>query len=177
MTDHRPPSQPPVDPALFRAAMRLPATSVTIIATGRGDDRAGLTASAVCSLSDAPPMILACINRRSPALELIRRNGAFSANFLASHQPDMAELFAGRTGVYGADRFASGGWETGVTGMPVLPAALASFDCLLEAEHDSPTHAILIGRVAGILQNAAQPALIYSVGAFGRPAGLAQPAL
>lgn len=165
--------QLPVDAASFRAAMRLPATSVTVIATGRGEDRHGLTASAVCSLSDAPPMILVCINLNSFALPFIRNTGAFSANFLTETQAHLAERFAGRTKVYGNDRFMGGNWQTLSTGVPVLSDALTSFDCLLEHEYESATHAILIGRVQSILHDDSARSLVYSAGVFGVPLQLA----
>ena len=163
---------PPPDATSFRAAMRLPATSVTVLAAGSGAERNGLTASAVCSLSDAPPMILACVNLNSAALPLIRETGCFSANFLTDAQSHVAERFAGRTRVYGADRFAEGDWQALATGAPVLMDALAVFDCSLEREHDSPTHAILIGRVMGMIRNDDRRSLVYSAGAFAYPAEL-----
>jgi len=166
----------PVDAQRFRAAMRLPATPVTVIATGTGEARAGLTASAVCSLSDQPPMILACVNRNSPVLAEIRRNGSFSANFLSDAQSGVAERFAGRTKIYGAARFAEGPWIGLATGAPVLADALASFDCWLEGEHDSATHAILIGKVAAIRHDEAARSLVYSAGTFGAAVGLAMSA-
>lgn len=163
---------PPPDATSFRAAMRLPATSVTVLAAGSGATRNGLTASAVCSLSDAPPMILACVNLSSAALPLIRQTGCFSVNFLTDAQSHVAERFAGRTRVYGADRFTEGDWQTLATGAPVLMDALAVFDCQLEREHDSPTHAILIGRVMGMVRNDDSRSLVYSAGSFAYPAEL-----
>lgn len=156
----------PVDSAQFRAAMRLPATPVTVLATGLRGARTGLTASAVCSLSDSPPMILACVNLGSHALPAIRENRGFSANFLTSAQASVAEAFAGRTGLYGEDRF-DPDWITGTTGLPLLSTALASFDCEMTEEYDSPTHAILIGRVVGLMRNDTERALVYSSGQFG----------
>ncbi|UIK08191.1 flavin reductase family protein [Neorhizobium galegae] len=156
-----------IDPASFRAAMRLPATSVTVLATGKDTERNGLTVSAVCSLSDSPPMILACVNLNSHALPAIRANGAFSANFLTEAQSHIAERFAGRDKVYGAARFSFGDWGSLTTGVPVLRDALTAFDCTLEQEYESPTHAILIGKVRGIIRNGAMRSLIYSDGAFG----------
>lgn len=153
----------------FRAAMRLPATSVTIIAAGQESGRVGLTVSAVCSLSDNPPTVLACVNLRSWALPTIREARCFSVNFLSALQPSIAEHFAGRTGVHGAARFASGRWATLSTGAPTLSDALAVFDCELEHEHESTTHTILIGRVQAIQRNSAARPLIYASGAFGSP--------
>lgn len=156
-----------IDSASFRAAMRLPATSVTVLATGTDSERNGLTVSAVCSLSDSPPMLLACVNLNSYGLPLIRKTGVFSANFLTEAQSHIAERFAGRDKVYGAARFSLGDWGTLTTGAPVLRDALSVFDCTLEREYESPTHAILIGRVRGIIRNETYRGLIYSVGTFG----------
>ncbi|TMV80975.1 flavin reductase family protein [Thioclava sp. BHET1] len=163
-----------LDATLFRAAMRLPATSVTVIATGEGDGRGGLTASAVCSLSDQPPMILACVHQRSPVLDQIRANGCFSANFLTTGQSALARRFAGQTKVYGAARFDMGDWGALATGAPVLLSALSVFDCWLEAEHSSPTHAILIGRVAALRHNDRAQSLVYSAGVFAVPGVLSE---
>jgi Conserved protein/domain typically associated with flavoprotein oxygenases, DIM6/NTAB family len=164
-----------VDAMQFRMAMRLPATAVTVIATGTDDDRNGLTASAVCSLSDSPPMILACVNLKNSALSTIRARKAFSANFLTAQQASVAELFAGRTRIYGAMRFSEGAWTTLFTGVPVLSNALAAFDCVLECEYESPTHAMLVGRVMSVLQNSDSPELVYRRGEFCRSVPLPMP--
>jgi flavin reductase (DIM6/NTAB) family NADH-FMN oxidoreductase RutF len=156
-----------VEASDFKLAMRLPATSVTVIAAGAGSDRNGLTVSAVCSLSDQPPMLLACVNLKSTALPIIRQRGAFSANFLTQEQSAIAERFAGRDRIYGAERFSLGEWDTLATGAPILRTALSAFDCELDREYDSPTHAILIGRVRGIIRNEASRCLVYSAGVFG----------
>ncbi|WP_342364175.1 flavin reductase family protein [Terrarubrum flagellatum] len=162
-----------VDSQTFRAAMKTVATPVTVIATGEAGMRYGITASSVCSLSDQPPMILACINRNSAILPYIRANGCFSANFLAEAQSALAERFAGITKVYGPERFDFGSWGRLVTGAPVLEDALSVFDCSLDCEHDSPTHAVLIGRVEAIRQGAISRALVYARGRFSFPEPLA----
>lgn len=153
----------------FRAAMRLPATAVTVIAAGEEESRVGVTVSAVCSLSDNPPMILACVNLRSWALSTIRETRSFSVNFLSTAQPSIAECFAGRTGIHGVARFADAKWDRLSTGAPTLSDALAVFDCKLEHEHESSTHAILIGRVQAIRRNGAAQPLVYAGGAFSSP--------
>lgn len=160
----------PIDAQIFRAAMKKVATPVTIIATGNGDVRHGMTASAVCSLSDQPPMILACVNRNSTILPHLRANGCFSANFLDECQVELAQCFAGMTKMYGSDRFNLGTWTTLATGAPILGDTLSTFDCRLECEYDSPTHAVLVGRVEAIANEGSTRALIYAGGRFGLPA-------
>lgn len=159
-----------VDALTFRAAMKKVATPVTIIATGTGDLRHGITASAVCSLSDQPPMVLVCVNLNSTILPHIRANRSFSANFLDEEQSALAQHFAGMTKVYGPERFQFGNWRSLATGSPVLEDALTVFDCSLECEYESPTHAVLVGRVEAIMQDRTSRALVYAGGQFSFPA-------
>lgn len=136
-----------MDGASYRALMRHQAGAVTVIATGDVGARAGLTATAVSSLSDDPPTILCCVGRKTGAHDVIERAGVFSVNLLASDQQSVAERFAGRHGVSGEDRFTGLNWRKLATGAPVLSDALASLDCTLLEQHGFTTHSIFIGRV------------------------------
>lgn len=157
---------PPEDPGLlFREAMRRPANAVAVIAAACGERRAGLTATAVCSLSDAPPSVLVCVNRRSPALETILAAKRFSLNYLTEAQAELAALFAGRSGRFGAEKFDPETWAHG-SGAPMLKGALAAFDCSLERLVDHATHAILIGNVERLAVAEAPGGLVYSAGGF-----------
>ena len=150
-----------IEGATYRAIMRHQAGAVAVIAVGEAGTRRGLTATAVCSLSDDPPTILACIRRTASAHDEIGRVGAFSVNLLASDQQEIAALFSGRTGVQGEDRF-QGEWMTMVTGAPVLPNALATLDCRVSEQHSFATHTIFIGSVLdGQVRGEAQPLLYF----------------
>lgn len=136
-----------MDGALYRAIMRHQAGAVSVIAVGKPGTRNGLTATAVCSLSDEPPTILACIRRTARTHDAINRLGVFSVNLLAADQQEIAELFSGTRGVSGEDRFKAADWTTLVTGSPILCGSLASLDCSLEEQHAFATHSIFIGSV------------------------------
>ncbi len=57
-----------MEPGDFRKAMRHCAGAVALVTVGREDGgRTGLTATAVCSLSDDPPSLLVCVNRNASA--------------------------------------------------------------------------------------------------------------
>ena len=157
-----------LDSASFRFSMRHPANSVTIVASGRNETKAGLTATAVCSLSDEPPSLLVCVNQKSHALATIRDTGIFSVNFLHADQTDIAGIFAGRTDLRGAARFEEGKWTTLKTGAPVLSRCLVAFDCYLDQQIDYATHTILIGHVASTAHSGDKDALIYADGEFMR---------
>jgi flavin reductase (DIM6/NTAB) family NADH-FMN oxidoreductase RutF len=149
------------DAEAFRDAMAQVASAVHIVTTAGVSGRAGLTATAIASVSDAPPMVLACIEARSRTLAAIRANGVFCVNTLPGDEVDLAEIFASRRGIDGEARFATRDWSTLATGAPVLEGAVASFDCRLVATHEAASHRILIGEVVGLGAGAASSGLIY----------------
>lgn len=154
--------------AEYRGLMRQVAGAVSIITAGRPGERRGLTATAVCSLSDNPPTLLACVNRRAGAHDLILAEGAFAVNVLASGQRDVAVHFSGKTNVRGEARFSAGNWGRLATGAPVLRGVLAAFDCELVEHKAVATHTIFIGRVvSGCCSDGAVP-LIYLRGMYHR---------
>jgi flavin reductase (DIM6/NTAB) family NADH-FMN oxidoreductase RutF len=57
--------------------------------------------------------------------------------------------------------------ETGAHDVPILPQALARFDCLQVATHDGGDHLIIVGRVLRASARDGQP-LIFSQGGYGR---------
>src|SRR5438046_10592837 len=96
------------DPVLFREAMSRLGAAVHVITTAGPGGKAGTTATAVCSVSDAPPTLLMCLNRRSQTNPIMTENGVFCVNTLGAANADIANIFAGRTGVSGSERFGSG---------------------------------------------------------------------
>ena len=157
-----------VDRDDFVGAMGRAATGVSIITTDGRLGRWGLTVSAVTSVSADPPMLLACVNRRSPLSEAVTANSVFAVNLLESAQTHLADAFAGRPreGEEGYD-FNLAQWSKAVTGAPCLEAAVASFDCVLQSFHDAGSHRIFIGRVLSTKSNEGEP-LIYSARQYGR---------
>lgn len=157
-----------MDKDTFRAAMRQVAGAVTVVTTRALDgEPRGVTATAVCSLTVDPPSVIACINRDTWVGQIAPESGKFCVNVLAKTQQPVAETFAGRSALSGAQRFQIGDWQDSETGAPVLDGAIASFDCDLEQAVDFATHVILIGRVRKTLSDNpdAEP-LVYVGGAF-----------
>ncbi|MDX2308188.1 MAG: flavin reductase family protein [Hyphomicrobium sp.] len=151
-----------MDSVSYRALMRHQAGAVTVIAAGPAGARAGLTATAFSSLSDKPPTVLVCVQRRASAHDVIVAMGAFSVNILSSGHEHVAERFAGRDGSKGEARFETFQWSTLKTGAPILDGALASLDCQLEDEHTFATHSIFIGRVVdGRFREDGKPLLYF----------------
>lgn len=131
----------------FVEAMAHVAGPVAIITTGSLEDPKGLTASATCSLSADPPSLIVCVNKTATAHDTIIAQQRFAANFLASHQHELAMLFTQKD----LDRFATCAWTTLSTGSPILEAALVAFDCRVQAVFDGFSHSIIVGAVEAIL--------------------------
>src|ERR1700704_788173 len=118
-----------VEPGIFREAMSRLGAAVHVITTAGPGGKAGATATAVCSVSDAPPTLMMCLNRRSQTNPVVLENGVFCINTLGATGAEIADIFAGRTGVQGADRFTTGEWTMLTTGSPILVSAVIAFDC------------------------------------------------
>ncbi len=146
-------SAPPVagvDPARFRDAMSRVAAAVHIVATGGPAGLAGITATAVTSITVEPPMMLFCINKTSPSAARLIENGVFCINTLApSHEP-LSNIFAGRGDQRLDERFTTGEWTKLTTGAPALKGAVAAFDCRLVEAKEVSTHFIIIGAVEAV---------------------------
>ena len=151
----------------FIAAMGLAATGVSVVTTEGEAGRFGLTVSAISSVSADPPLILACVNRKSPAVAALDANGVSAVNLLAAHNLAYAETFAGRPREGRPFDFSNHNWETGKTGLPIVTDATAVFECALEASHDAGSHRIFIGRVLVAHKGSAEP-LVYCNRAFRR---------
>jgi len=162
-----PSDHPPADCAEgFRLAMRQLAGGVSLVTTGRGADRNGLTATSVTSLSMQPASLLVCINRDCSVLPVLRDHGAFGVNLLGAAHRELADRFAGRHGLRGAERYAGVDWIELVTGAPLLADALAAIDCTVDSVIDWHSHALVIGRVAAVHLGGGPQALVYWRGQY-----------
>jgi flavin reductase len=155
-----------VDPVAFREAMSRLGAAVHVITTAGPAGKAGTTATAVCSVTDAPPTLLVCLNRRSQTNPVVLQNGVFCINTLGHSGAAIADLFAGRTGVQGADRFATGEWSVLATGSPVLATAAVAFDCRIIEVHAVGSHNVLFGAVEMVRLGPAGPVLVYHERAY-----------
>lgn len=157
----------PVAAAAFVEGMRGAVTGVNIVTTDGAAGRFGVTVSAFSSVSAEPPMVLVCINQRSPVSDALARNKCFAVNVLSTMQQNLADSFAGSPGRWTPYDFDLARWNASITGAPVLSGAVAGFDCALATTVDAGTHRIFIGRVVGVATAARDP-LLYSDRMYGR---------
>jgi len=150
----------------FRGAMRQLTGGVSVITAGRGKDISGMTVTSVSSLSVDPPALIVSVNRNASSWPLLKRYGFFGVNILTSDQIDIAERFAGKDGLKGAERFAGAEWITRASGVPLLVGALAAIECEVEEIVERHSHAILIGRVLDLQLSTRTAALAYWQGQY-----------
>ena len=154
------------DPKIFREAMSRLGAAVHVITTAGRGGKTGATATAVCSVSDTPPTLLMCLNRRSQTNPVVVENGVFCINTLGAAHAEFADIFAGRTGVLGSDRFSSGDWTVLTTGSPVLASAVIAFDCRIVELRAVASHNVFFGAVETVRLGPAGPALVYHERAY-----------
>ena len=158
----------------FLEAMADAATGVTLVTTDGPAGRFGVTVSAFASVSADPPMLLACINRKSPAAAAITANGGFCVNVLTAAQSFLADVFAGRSERFAPYDFGCADWRRAEGGWRLVDS-VASFVCALDREISAGSHQVLIGRVLATHRNAPADtsSLVYSRRAYS----IAQPIL
>lgn len=156
------------DPAGFRRVLGRFTTGVTVVTTCDAERRpAGLTVNAFASVSLDPPLVLACVDRRSETHDLIAGSGIFAVNILARGQEAIARRFADDAREL---RFEGIAWRTEQTGAPVFDEVLAWIDCRVHAAVPAGDHTIYIGEVRAADARDGDPLVFYtrSYGRFTR---------
>lgn len=155
-----------MDASEFRRVMGHFTTGVCVVTT-RDPSGApcGLTASAVCSVSLEPTLILVCVERGANSHDCIRASGAFAVSVLEQDRGEtLSRHFAGADAERKFDGIAH---RAESTGAPVLEAALAWLDCRVTQEVAAGDHTIFIGEVLAADAREGSP-LLYYRGGYGR---------
>ncbi len=157
---------PTVNPTLtdhFRQAMRSVASPVFLVTTRGPDGKAGMTATAVCSLSFDPVSVLICVNRSNTFIKALEASGKFALNVLSRDDEAVAKAFGSPGGHQ--QRFAFGDWYD-LDGMPALRSSLSTIVCDVANQMDYGSHRVFVGQVAQVDNREAKPELLYCQGAF-----------
>jgi flavin reductase (DIM6/NTAB) family NADH-FMN oxidoreductase RutF len=172
---------PQVDPERYRELIGRFATGVTVVTTffrepyegaagpaDAGDRGAefhpwGTTVNAFSGLSLDPPLVLVCIGRGRKIHPVIARTGRFAVNILGEDGQDLSDCFAGAPSSFPRSAFCNAPYRIGITGVPILEAAIAHLECTLERSIDAGDHTIYVGRVVdvGAREDAALPLLYF----------------
>ncbi|MGI9319011.1 MAG: LysR substrate-binding domain-containing protein [bacterium] len=153
----------------FLGGMSHAACTVNVVTTDGEAGKAGVTVSAMSSVSaDTPkPTLLVCVHHMSPAAEKILANGVFCVNVLRDDQSYISDTFAGRFKNQVEDKFECADWTTQTTGAPRVVDPLVSFDCRILSSDMVGTHYVLFGEVEDIFVAESGSPLIYAKRAYG----------
>jgi flavin reductase (DIM6/NTAB) family NADH-FMN oxidoreductase RutF len=131
-------------PGDFRKALGVFPTGVAIISARRPDGQLlGMTVSSFNSVSLDPPLVLFSVARTAASFAAWEACTHYGINVLARSQDDLSTRFAKSQG----DKWALVRPIDGENGVPLIPGALANFECARHGVHDGGDHAIFIGRV------------------------------
>lgn len=166
----RPPRQPVVGNAEFRAAMAGMASTVGVVTARRGDEQIGRTVTSMLSLSMSPPTILVSIDIMSRLADLIARTGGFSLALLAEDQADVADAFAGRVEPH--ERFNAGQWQQWPSGHPMLLGAVTALDCDVIGSIETGTHVLFAGAIIETASTSGRAPLLWQRQRYRRLEGL-----
>ena len=149
-----------IDPSLFRSVLGRFASGVTVLTIRAGNEDHGMTASAFCSVSLSPPLVLACIDQAASMMEPLRSAEHLGISMLSEDQEELSRRFAEIEG----NRFEGVGFRRGNTGVALLDGALAHLECRIVARHPAGDHVIYIGEVLDANTFDARPLIYYRSG-------------
>ena len=122
-----------------------------ILTAASGDRLNGQCLDALMQVTNAPPRIAIGVNKGSLTHEMIAETGQFVVNVLDREDqrcPEVIKHFgfqSGRT----VDKFEDIAYELGPIGIPILPNAVAFYEChvLSEMTLDLETHSLFVAEV------------------------------
>lgn len=129
--------------AAFRDVIRHLASGVTIITSSSKGEPVGMTATAVCSVSATPPMLLVSLTTASHTAQGVMETGAFAVHLLPHSGRKHAEQFASRDLHFQGVKYTL----TSDKKVPVLTDVLGWFLCQVEQSLSVADHVIFVGRV------------------------------
>ena len=157
--------------AQFLQGMSAAACTVSVVTTDGAHGRAGVTVSAMSSVSadGAAPTLLVCVHSLSPAAKTIIANGTFCVNVLRDDQSFISDTFAGRLKPPSGNKFDCAKWQPMATGSPRVSDTLTAFDCKVQSAQQVGTHFVFIGEVQEIYVSSGGSPLIFANRAYGSP--------
>ena len=136
-----------LSPAALRRTLSHFAAGVTVVTTSWQGVAHAMTATAFCSVSLDPPLVLVCVGHASRFHAAVTGSGMWAVSMLAAGQEPLARRFAHR----GRDLLTQfDGVETEpapVSGAPILAGALTWLDCRTVDQHGAGDHTIVVGEV------------------------------
>jgi flavin reductase (DIM6/NTAB) family NADH-FMN oxidoreductase RutF len=117
-----------------------------VIGSRAGDEYNGMTANWVTQISFDPTLVAIAIQNDSKTRELIEKGKAFSINIIAAGDKALLTRFIKHQRRVG-NKLGEDDIEVGVTGAPILKAALSFVECRIVSQQTPGDHTLFIGEV------------------------------
>jgi flavin reductase ActVB len=146
----------------FREAMSHLAATVVMVTTTVDGRPWGLTISACCSVSAAPPTLLISLGSHTVSAKVIAEHGAFGLSVLGQHGIDAARAGAAPGAPKFVERFCRPAeLADGAARWPVVRGAVAHLDCHVARTVDAGDHTVFFGEVDDVVLSVGSPPLLY----------------
>ena len=131
----------------LQQVMRQFSSGVTVVTALRQGVKHAMTATAICSVSLVPPLILVCVSRSSRFHEAVTVAEAWCVSLLSADQERVARHFAnkGRDLLSQFDQVPH--TPSPLSGTPLIDGALAWMECVTYAQYDGGDHTIMVGEL------------------------------
>ena len=163
------PAPPPVDPVEFRRLMARWPTGVSVVTTRWQGVDAGLTVSALVSVSLAPPSLLVSLTLDADTTPLLERSRIFGVSALAADQRAVSERFAQT--IPPPEKFRDLPIHRGPGDVPLLDGGLAAWVCRVVAWVPQYDHVLVIGEVVYQEGGREGEPLVYFRSGYAEPDG------
>jgi flavin reductase (DIM6/NTAB) family NADH-FMN oxidoreductase RutF len=131
----------------LRHVMGQFSSGVTVVTALRQGVKHAMTATAVCSVSLEPPLILVCVSRASRFHTAIMEADTWCVSLLSADQAPVARHFANR----GRDLLSQFDHvpftPSPKSRTPLIDGALAWMECVTYGRHDGGDHTIVVGEL------------------------------
>ena len=153
----------------FRDAMGRLATGVVMVTCHVGGKPWGLTVSACCSVSVAPPLLLVSLGEQTASAHAIAADRRFGVSILGEELIDVARFGSAK----GQPKFVSefvhdSGDGPGASATPAVAKAIAHIDCAVVQSVKAGDHVIFIGSVGNVFAHPGDRPLVYYSRGFHR---------
>ena len=126
----------------YRDAMARMPSAISIVTTNGPGGKWGTTVSAICSVSDSPPMILICLNRENRANAIIKKNMVLAVNVLSDNQFQFSSKFASKSPDALELEFTATHWKSYRDVLPVLGGAAVNLVGKVDRSIEVASHTV-----------------------------------
>jgi len=136
----------PLARSLLIKALSVVTTGIYVITVRNEDRRHGMSSSWVTQVSGDPPLLMVAVDRQHFTHDIIARTGRFALHVVGERGRHLEEYFVSSK-ARRPDNLEAVAYEDSAGGLPLLPGALASLECRVEASHTAGDHTLFVATV------------------------------